>query len=303
MDRHSATPMLIAAVRYRGADFLSALLSWAVERARNYPWRRNGCSPYEVLVAELLLKRTTATAAARVYEDFLNQYPSFQALAAAPEEQLAQSLATVGLQKQRAKAIKALTQYLVVAEGGQIPEDLERLLKVPGLGEYSARAVVSFGFGKPVAVVDANVERVLTRVFQSALPERPGQRALQELADALVPHESHREYNFGLLDLGALVCRYVDPLHEECPLNGICDYYQQIKARGLRGERSGYQVKQESKLRQVRKTKGVTLAKLARDSGVSKLTIIKIESGKTTPRPDTLRKLAAALSISPEELG
>jgi A/G-specific adenine glycosylase len=253
-------------------------------------------------VAELLLKRTTATAARRVYEAFINEFPSIRAIADSPEDNLATALAKVGLQWQRARAIKALALHLIEVEVGEIPCDLGRLLAVPGLGEYSARAVLSFGFGIPSAVVDANVERVLTRVFQDALPRRPSQRLLQEIADDLVPREFHRDYNLGLLDLGALICRYVDPLCEECPLSSICDYYNRNKTRLIKEAPGKYETATGARLREIRKAKGVGLVNLARLSGVSKLTIIRIESGKTTPRPETLRKLAAALQVGPEQL-
>ncbi len=288
--------------REKGGAFQQAILIWAASHLRDYPWRWPGKSPYAVLVAEILLKRTTATAAARVYEDFLNEFPSVKALADAPEESLAAALAKVGLQWQRARAIKALALHLMEAEGGEIPSNLDRLLKVPGLGEYSARAILSFGFGVSSAVVDANVERVLGRVFQGVLPQRPPQHVIQGLVDGLVPHESHRDYNLALLDLGALICRYVNPLCEECPLNSVCDYYNRNKGRLIKEEPGRYETAVGTKLRRVRKEKGFALAKLAQLAGVSKLTIVRIESGNTSPKPETLRKLAAVLQVEPDEL-
>lgn len=249
-----------------------------------------------------MLKRTTATAAARAYEKFLTKYPTLIQLATATEEDLAQDLAPVGLYQQRAKAIPKLARYLIEEESGIIPALLDQLLKVPGLGAYSARAILSFGFNIPVAVVDANVERVLTRVFKDALPARASARLLQEAADTLVPHENHREYNFGLLDLGALVCRYTGPLHEDCPLKDICDYYQHKKGGLIREEPASYETAAGMKLRSTRRQKGFALTRLAKLSGVSKLTIIRIESGKTSPRAETLRKLAAVLNVEPDQL-
>lgn len=282
--------------------FRRSIIDWAYIYLRNYPWRQVGRSEYEVLVAELLLKRTTATAASRIYEEFLNNFPTIQTLADADEKKVAAALSKVGLQRQRARAIKALALYLIEVEKAKIPSELGRLLEVPGLGEYSARAILSFGFGIPSAVVDANVERVLTRVFENVLPRRPSQRLLQEIADDLVPRERHRDYNLGLLDLGALICRYVDPLCEKCPLSSICDYYNRNKTRLIKEAPGRYETATGTRLREIRKAKGVGLVNLARLSRVSKLTIIRIESGKTTPRPETLRKLAVALQVEPEQL-
>ena len=275
----------------------NAVLNWATGQLREYPWRKGGRNPYEILVAELLLKRTTATAVARIYDDFLHRFPSLKAFNEVSEEELASALSRVGLHRQRAKSIKALAQYLTKAEKGNIPGDLHRLLAIPGIGEYSARAVLSFGFGFPVAVLDVNVERILARVFQNFLPPRAPQSLLQELADALIARGSHRDYNLAMLDLGALVCRYVDPRCKECPLGPICDY-RNLTKDGLIKEKPGrYETSIGRTIRGLRQEKCISLAKLAHLSGVSKLTIIRIESGRSSPRPETLRKIANALNV------
>ncbi len=270
------------------------VVSWASTHLRPFPWRPRDRSVYEVLIAESLLKRTTAAAAVRLYEPFLALFPSVSSIDDASTERLAGTLSAVGLHQQRARAMKRMAQYLVEEHGGMVPCTLNELLAVPGVGQYSARAVLSFGCHVPVAAVDANVERVLSRVFQAVLPPRPTAKALQALADSLLPVESHREYNYGLLDLGALVCRYIGPLHAECPLTEICDHYAaengavQPPPKPVGGVGTW--------LRNERSRRGMTLTGLAHASGVSKLTIIRIESGKTVPRPDTLGKLSAALT-------
>ena len=254
-------------------------------------------------MAEVLLKRTTATSAARVYEGFLGQFPSVEKLASTTEKELAQAFSGVGLQWQRAKATKKLADYLMKEESGRIPCDLERLLAVPGLGEYSARAVLSFGCNKPVAVVDVNVERVYSRVFQKALPKRPTLSFLQSFAEQLLPADQHREYNFGLLDLGGLICRYVDPLCGQCPLNGVCDYYSSRGHKRIRERPTEYiSSGPGSKIRKLRREKGIGLVKLAQTSGVSKLTIIKAEAGRTQPTRRTLEKLAGVLGVDVKTL-
>ena len=293
---------LKGAIKEKKEGLNNSILDWSLTHLRAYPWREPDRTPYEVLIAEVLLKRTTATAAARVYDSFIHQFPTTKTITTATEEQLVAALSNVGLQRQRTKAIKALARHLTEEQCGSIPSDLDNLLRIPGLGEYSARAVLSFGFGIPVAVVDANVERILGRVFQSVLPPRPPGRLLQELASSLLPGESHRKHNLGLLDLGALICRYIDLLCPECPLAPICDYYDRNKARLIKEEPGRYQTAVGMKLRNVRKEKGIALAKLAQLAKVSKLTIIRIESGKTLPRPETIAKLATALGAPTEEL-
>lgn len=277
--------------RRKSGAIQTQLLQWARSHSREYAWRQSDRTPYEIMMAELLLKRTTAAAAARIYESFLHKYPTPARLAAASEEQLAQDLAPVGLNTQRAKAITKLARHLVENEAGKVPCTLERLLKVPGLGDYSARAILSFGCGIPVAVVDANVIRVLRRVFQRVLPTHPTRSMLQALADSLLPKDTHRELNFGLLDLGALVCRYANPRCGECPLMAICDY---VKDRPP--------LPHQSALRAIRQAKSVSLVELTQRARVAKLTIINIEAGRTTPRPETMRKLADALGVAVKKL-
>ena len=288
-----------------GRDILAAqraILAWAASHLRYYPWRKRLDDPYAVLVAEILLKRTTATAAARVYAEFLRQFPNLNAIVDSSEGELSAALAQVGLQKQRARAMRSLAIHLCNRSGGAIPNQLDQLLAVPSLGEYSARAILSFAFDVPMAVLDSNVERILTRVFRNRLPTRPTRRALQELADCLLPRESHRTFNFALLDLGALVCRYVDPRCGECPLRDQCDYFGQHGPMEVRERRAIYGISVSSMVRQLRQARGLSLVRLARESGVSKLTIIRLESGMSKPRDDTLRKLAEVLNVEMEEL-
>jgi A/G-specific adenine glycosylase len=275
--------------------FQDSVLSWARCHFRDYPWRHHQQNPYAILVAELLLKRTTATAAANTYPVFFKKYPTLPHLATATEEELIKDLMPVGLYRQRAKAISRMTGYLMKNENGTIPNSLERLLRIPGLGSYSARAILSFGFDFPVAVVDANVERVVQRVFKKSINKKLSHSSIQEIADYILPRENHRQFNFGILDFGAIICRYVLTICEECKLNIICDYYWLEKATGTKAVKT-------TALRKIRLEKGVRLVQLAEKAGISKLTIINIEAGRTVPRPETLKKLAAALGVTIREL-
>ena len=277
------------------------MLKWADKNFSDFPWRR--CrSPYEVLVAEVLLKRTTATAAARVYEDFLFRFPSLHDIVSAPDEELVEALSSVGLQRQRARSMKHLAAWLMSRHGGHIPSDLEDLLEVPGLGNYSATAILSFGYGVPAAVLDTNVERILIRVFGNTLPAYPSWALLRQVAKDLLPRDGHREYNYGLLDLGRLVCRYVDPKCGECPLASVCAFFVSSSGEEAHQLEEGSAPGPPSRLRNIRCDRGLSLKRLAEIANVSKLTVIRIEAGRTSPRRETLGKLAQALGVLPEEL-
>ena len=205
-------------------DVRHALLVWAADHRRAFPWREKAVSAYEVLVAEVLLKRTTARAAARVFPTFICQFPDIECVRQAPLEQLEAALQPVGLYRQRAKGFKELAEHLTVEHDGHVPGSLPDLLKVPHLGPYSARAIMSFGHGMPAAIVDSNVQRVLGRLYRCRLGEVPSVADTQVLADLVLDPEHHQAFNWALLDLGATVCRYDVPRCSSCPLAGSCDF-------------------------------------------------------------------------------
>ena len=274
----------------RRARVRQRLLAWAAETLRDYPWRLPGTSPYDVMVAELLLKRTTATAAARSYRPFLAAYPDITSLAEATEAQLAEALNPLGLSCQRAPAIRQLA--LTLKQGtGAVPKSLAKLRALPGLGDYSARAVLSFGHDVPVAVVDGNVERVFRRVFQRTIGTNASRTTVQSIADALLPRKHHRTFNFALLDLGSLICRPLRPKCHICPLQRVCDY-----------AKTPAESDAPTPLRAARTSRGISLVKLAALAGVSKLTIINIEAKRTRPRTETAQKLADALGLTASAL-
>ena len=282
-------------------SFADRVIQWGEQNFSDFPWRFNR-SPYEILVAELLLKRTTATAAARAYEGFLISFPSLQDVASASDEELVRTLSSVGLQHQRARSMKQLAGWLLSKHDGDIPSDLEGLLKVPGLGDYSATAILSFGYGVPAAVLDTNVERILLRVFGNTLRSRPSGNMLREVAQNLLPKEGHREYNYGLLDLGRMICKYADPRCGECPLTSVCDFYNRSSRKGTHQVGKEIVTALPSKLRAIRRDRGLSLKRLSEVANVSKLTVIRIETGRTSPRRETLEKLGKALQVCPDEL-
>ena len=200
------------------------LASWANKEGRTFPWRNSEKTPYEVLVAELLLKRTTAQAASRIYLHFLAAFPDLESITAADQSDLEMALSTVGLQKQRANGFKAMARFLVNQHDSIVPDDLDKLLEVPHIGEYAARAVMSFSHGRPAAVVDSNVVRVYGRLFARTLGSNPKLDQVQELADSVLPKRDHKGFNWAVLDLGALVCRYDRPRCGICPLAAVCDF-------------------------------------------------------------------------------
>ena len=208
----------------RIAQVRERLVTWVAKDGRDFSWRSPGTTPFQILVAEFLLKRTTAAAAAKVYQTFLQRYPDPDSLVRSSMDSLAEVLSPVGLNHQRALGFKAMAQYLAEHHLGEVPSGLEDLLAVPQVGDYTARAVLSFGFDKPAAIVDSNVLRVLGRLCKDTLGPAPKIGDVQQLAEQLLPIRDHKLFNWGLLDLGALICRYDKPRCVRCPLMSECDY-------------------------------------------------------------------------------
>jgi A/G-specific adenine glycosylase len=180
-------------------------------------------SPYSILVAEVLLKRTTSTAASYVYEDFIRTFPSISVLAKADKQILRSMLKKIGLQSQRTRALTEIAECIAKSYHGDVPSSRKDLESVPHVGPYTAASIRSFGFGIRDAVVDSNVMRVIRRLFAKSFCNRNITLFdYQELATMLLPQE-HQTHNFAMLDLGALVCRYDFPRCQTCPLEEICD--------------------------------------------------------------------------------
>jgi A/G-specific adenine glycosylase len=178
-----------------------------------------------MLVSEILLKRTTASAVKNMYEEFMSLYPNIQELAKADEKKLEKLLLKIGYHKRRTKILIEIANYVLDKYNGQIPKSKEALLTIPYVGQYTANAILSLGYGIPSAMVDSNVERIIKRLFFTHLSKKAPLRLVQKIADTLCLKENHQNYNYALLDLGAIVCRYGIPKCKVCPINKFCDYY------------------------------------------------------------------------------
>jgi A/G-specific adenine glycosylase len=287
---------LISVNSIRIRSFRYSLLEWSSRNVRQYSWRDKKRTPYEIMIAEVLLKRTTATSASKVYDDFIRIYPNIIRLANAKEIELHHILTPVGLQKQRAETLVKLSHVLRYSHESTIPRDLDILTRLPGIGQYSARAILSFGFGIPVAIVDSNVKRVLHRFFFHQMPSNPTSLLIQTLSDAILPLHRHRQYNFGMLDLGSLVCRYSTPKCKTCPFVEHCDFLKyNLSLKEPVSEK-------ENGLKIARQARGISLSELARRTNMSKLTIINIEAGRSIPRLETIKRIARVLHVSPSDL-
>lgn len=210
-------------------NFQQDLLSWFEKYQRSHlPWRLT-TDPYAILVAEKLLQQTSARQLViDAYNEIMQRYPTPQALSQANSDKLKTLIRSLGFMY-RADELIAMAQYLVEVHNGKIPHSLAELLDLPGIGQYCARAVLSFAFNEDVPIVDTNVARFLYRLydFVDPIPQSPASnKRLIELASSLVPFGRAREYNLAVLDLCAFVCVKRNPRCLDCPVLAYCAYGQ-----------------------------------------------------------------------------
>ena len=214
--------------------FTRALLAWYRKSARDLPWRRTR-DPYEVIVSEFMLQQTQVSRVLEYYPRFLKRFPTVYKLAAAKPRVVMEAWEGLGYYA-RARNLHE-TAKAISAAGGRWPDAPAELRKLPGVGRYTAGAVASFAYEKPVPAVDTNVARVIARYFKGAesrkpstprtgrvRPPAPGSREIWDIATAIVPKNGRRAWTFNqaIMELGARVCVARKPRCPECPVKRGC---------------------------------------------------------------------------------
>jgi A/G-specific adenine glycosylase len=194
------------------------LIEWGSGSLRDLPWRRTN-DAWRVLVSEIMLQQTSVARVLPKYEAFLETYPTPAALAHAPLGDALKLWSGLGYPR-RCRNLQATAVLLDSQYNGAMPRSLDELLALPGIGQYTARAVLAFAYREDVAVVDVNVSRVLSRL--EGIPM--GARALQELANQLVPQGLGWEWNQVMMDFGARHCTVRSPQCGTCPVRKQCKY-------------------------------------------------------------------------------
>lgn len=207
--------------------FSRFLLEWFRINKRSFPWRETN-SPYEIAVSEAMLQKTAAVNVELVYADFLEKYPTVEALAKAELEDLEQLWQPLGLPR-RARLLYALAEKVVADYAGEFPNSEGELRKLPGVGPYGAAAIACLTFNERAPMIDINVMRILHRVFSVPFkPRNTPSKKLRQLVLDLMPEGEEVRFNLALVDLGALLCRPQKPQCTLCPLSPICEFHQQM---------------------------------------------------------------------------
>jgi A/G-specific adenine glycosylase len=207
-----------------------ALLAWYRRNRRDLPWRRT-FDPYRIWLSEVMLQQTTVKTATPYYEAFLARFPTIETLAAAAEEDVLALWSGLGYYH-RARNLRRAAKHVVERHRGRFPKTLEATLAIPGVGLYTASALLSIAHGTPLPVVDGNVRRVLARLFALRGPEWTKDAAFYNLADEVLDRTSPGDWNQAVMELGALVCVPRKPACPACPLRRGCLAF----ARGLAAE-------------------------------------------------------------------
>ncbi|WP_375419147.1 A/G-specific adenine glycosylase [uncultured Hymenobacter sp.] len=209
------------------SSFLAAaLLAWYPRHRRDLPWRLTR-DPYPIWLSEVILQQTRVAQGLPYYLDFVSSYPTVQNLAAAPEQEVMRHWQGLGYYS-RARNMHHTAQQVVREFGGQFPDTYAGLLKLRGVGPYTAAAIASFAFNEAVAVLDGNVFRVLARIFglHSDIAAPSSRKEFQALADQHIPHDEPAEFNQAIMEFGAIQCTPVKPDCLFCPLQSQCYAFQ-----------------------------------------------------------------------------
>ncbi len=210
-------------------DVSAHLLSWYDHNAREMPWRVGPSQrlagvlpdPYRVWLSEVMLQQTTVVTVGPYFRRFLDLWPTVAALAKAPDDQVMAQWAGLGYYA-RARNLLKCARAVTTDHAGVFPDEYDTLLRLPGIGPYTAAAIAAIAFDRPRAVVDGNVERVMARLFDVRETLDLAKPRLVELAQALTPESRPGDYAQAVMDLGATICTPKNPRCADCPVRGAC---------------------------------------------------------------------------------
>lgn len=200
----------------------TAALGWYSKNARKFSWRGER-DPYRILISEMMSQQTQISRVIVFYEQWLRVFPTIEALAAASKREVLREWSGLGYNS-RALRLRALAQIVAAEHDGKLPRTVEALLKLPGIGRYTAHALVCSAYRKPIPVVDVNIQRIFSRVFfdvHAANEMQPEKEAWAIAAKALPRRDVYR-WNQSLMDIGALFCTARSPKCSVCPLAKFC---------------------------------------------------------------------------------
>jgi len=203
-------------------NFIVQLKKWFEKHERKLPWRET-TTPYKIWLSEIILQQTRVAQGLDYYLKFIKHYPSVKDLANATEEEVLKDWQGLGYYS-RARNLHSTAKHITFDLQGNFPTSYTEILKLKGVGEYTAAAIASFSYNLPHAVVDGNVYRVLSRIFgiENPIDSTNGKKIFKDLANKLLDHKDPATYNQAIMEFGALQCTPKNPNCNECPLQNNC---------------------------------------------------------------------------------
>lgn len=204
-------------------DFTRSLLSWYRRNARAFPWRTASIDPYVVLVSEIMLQQTQAQRVAEALPRFLQQFPTVVDLARASNAQMIRQWRGMGYNS-RALRLRDAAQLIVERHDGVVPQDVDMLRALPGIGPYASASIAAFAFNKRVVVLDVNVRRVYSRWIRQQRTTIDVERddVLTQFAQQVIPARASARWYHAVMDLGATICTARKPICTSCPMADLC---------------------------------------------------------------------------------
>ncbi len=208
------------------------ILSWYALNKRDLPWRHTK-DPYFIWVSEVMLQQTQVDTVIPYYQRFLSKFPTIEALAKAPLQEVLKVWENMGYYG-RARHLHKAAREIVNHGDSEIPRTWDALMRLPGIGGYTASAILSFAFDQRFPTVDGNARRVLSRLFciQGQIDQNQTQQKIHELAVRMIPQEDPASFNHGIMELGATICKPRGPSCNICPLPDLCMAFE----KGLQGQ-------------------------------------------------------------------
>jgi len=203
------------------------ILAWFQDNARDLPWRQT-YSPYHVWISEIMLQQTQMDRVVVYFNKWMERFPDIDSITGGSEEEVLKLWEGLGYYT-RARNIIRTANILMAQYNGELPSDYDLLLKLPGVGKYTAGAIMSIAFNNVYAIVDANIERVFARLYNLNKPvkDKTTHAFIWQKANELIPKGKAREFNQSLMELGALVCIPRNPRCKVCPVNTLCQSFSE----------------------------------------------------------------------------
>lgn len=200
-----------------------ALMAWYEKNSRSLPWRSLHPDPYHVLVSECMLQQTQVSRVQQKFPEFLAEFPDIKSLAEADNARIIRAWQGMGYNN-RALRLRDCARHIVDRHQGAMPMEYDELLALPGIGPYTAAAILAFAAGRDIAVVDVNIERVYSRLYQpmETTASRLPKNILMDIANTIYPPGSASAWHQAVMDLGAQICTAHDPECKACPLAIYC---------------------------------------------------------------------------------